>query len=141
MAATEPERELIRRVLPFALPAIAIAYGAGALASANAALSAAIGVVVVVANFVAHGLSLAWAARISPTAVVGVGLGGFGVRLGAILVALVLLDRFSWFSPVAFAAALVPATILLLVFEAKVLSGRLQADLWRFPAGPTGVRR
>lgn len=141
MAATEPERELIRRVLPFALPAIAIAYGAGALASANAALSAAIGVVVVVANFVAHGLSLAWAARISPTAVVGVGLGGFGVRLGAILVALVLLDRLSWFSPVAFAAALVPATILLLVFEAKVLSGRLQADLWRFPAGPTGVRR
>jgi hypothetical protein len=141
VTATDPERELIRRVLPFALPAIAIAYGAGALASAGAAWSAAIGVVVVVANFVAHGLSLAWAAGISPTAVVWVGLGGFGIRLGAVLLALVLLDRLSWFSPVAFAAALVPATIVLLAFEAKVLSGRLQADLWSFPAGPTGIRR
>ncbi|MEX2202697.1 MAG: hypothetical protein WD965_01280 [Actinomycetota bacterium] len=129
MAATEPERELIRRVLPFALPAIAVAYAA----AAGAARSAAIGVAVVVANFAAHGLSLAWAAKISPTVLVGVGLGGFAVRLGTIVVALVLLDRISWFSPVAFAAALVPSTIALLAFEAKVLSGRLQGELWRFP--------
>jgi ATP synthase protein I len=141
VATTEPERELIRRVLPFALPSIALAYAAGALASAGAARSAAIAVAVVVANFVAHGLSLAWAARISPTVLVGVGLGGFAVRIGAILVALLLLDRISWFSPVAFAAALVPSTVALLAFEAKVLSGRLQSELWRFPAGPTGVRR
>lgn len=141
MATTEPERELIRRVLPFALPSIALAYAAGALASAGAARSAAIAVAVVVANFVAHGLSLAWAARISPTVLVGVGLGGFAVRIGTILVALLLLDRISWFSPVAFAAALVPSTVALLAFEAKVLSGRLQSELWRFPAGPTGVRR
>jgi hypothetical protein len=141
VATTEPERELIRRVLPFALPSIALAYAAGTLASAGAARSAAIAVAVVVANFVAHGLSLAWAARISPTVLVGVGLGGFAVRIGTILVALLLLDRISWFSPVAFAAALVPSTVALLAFEAKVLSGRLQSELWRFPAGPTGVRR
>jgi len=36
---------------------------------------------------------------------------------------------------VAFAAALVPSTVALLVFEAKVLSGRLQGELWRFPTG------
>jgi ATP synthase protein I len=141
VATTEPERELIRRVLPFALPSIALAYAAGTLASAGAARSAAIAVAVVVANFVAHGLSLAWAARISPTVLVGVGLGGFAVRIGTILVALLLLDRISWFSPVAFAAALVPSTVALLAFEAKVLSGRLQSELWRFPTGPTGVRR
>lgn len=135
MAATEPERELIRRVLPFALPAIAVAYAAGALASAGAARSAAIGVAVVVVNFAAHGLSLAWAAKISPTMLVGVGLGGFAVRLGTFIVALLLLERISWFSPVAFAAALVPSTVALLVFEAKVLSGRLQGELWRFPTG------
>jgi ATP synthase protein I len=138
VATTEPERELIRRVLPFALPSIALAYAAGTLASAGAARSAAIAVAVVVANFVAHGLSLAWAARISPTVLVGVGLGGFAVRIGTILVALLLLDRISWFSPVAFAAALVPSTIALLAFEAKVLSGRMQGELWRFP---TGVQR
>lgn len=135
MAATEPERELIRRVLPFALPAIAVAYAAGALASAGAARSAAIGVAMVVANFAAHGLSLAWAAKISPTVLFGVGLGGFAVRLGTFIVALLLLERISWFSPVAFAAALVPSTVALLVFEAKVLSGRLQGELWRFPTG------
>ena len=141
MAATEPERELVRRVLPFALPAIAVAYAAGSLASAGAARSAAIGVAVVVLNFVAYALSLAWAARISPTVLVGVALGGFVVRLGAVLLVLVLLDRISWFSPLAFAAALVPSTVALLAFEAKVISGRLQGELWRFPAGPTGVRR
>lgn len=138
MAATEPERELIRRVLPFALPAIAVAYAAGALGSAGAARSAAIGVAVVVTNFAAHGMSLAWAARISPTVLVGVGLGGFAVRLGTIVVVLLLLDRISWFSPVAFAAALVPSTVALLAFEARVLSGRLQGELWQFP---TGVQR
>ena len=41
----------------------------------------------------------------------------------------------------AFAAALVPSTLALLAFEAKVLSGRLQGEFWRFPAGPTGVQR
>lgn len=141
MAATEPERELVRRVLPFALPAIVIAYAAGSFASAGAARSAAIGVAVVAANFVAYGLSLAWAARISPTVLVGVALGGFAVRLGAVVVVLLVLDRISWFSPVAFAAALVPSTVALLVFEAKVISGRLQGELWRFPAGPSEVRR
>lgn len=141
MAAREPEHELIRRALPFIVPAVAIAYAAGAVASADAARSAALGVAVVAANFVAHGLSLAWAARISPTVLVGVGLGGFALRLGAIFVAMVLLDRLSWFSPVAFVAALMPATVALLAFEAKTLAGRMQGDLWRFPAGSSEVSR
>jgi hypothetical protein len=134
VTTTAPERELVRRVLPFAFPALAIAYVVGALFSGGAARSATIGVAVVVVNFVAHALSVAWAAGISPVALVAVGLGGFAVRLAAIFVAIVLLDRLAWFSPVAFAAAVVPATIALLAFEARILSGRLQADLWRFPS-------
>jgi hypothetical protein len=141
VTATAPERELVRRVLPFALPALAVAYGAGALVSTDVAWSAMIGVVVVLANFVAHALSMAWAAGVSPVVIVAVGLGGFAVRLAAIFVALLLLDRLAWFSPVAFVAAVVPATVALLAFEAKVLSGRLQADLWTFPAASTEVRR
>jgi hypothetical protein len=141
VTATAPERELIRRVLPFAFPALAIAYGVGALFSTDAARSAAIGVGVVAVNFVAHALSVAWAAGISPVMLVGVGLGGFAVRLAAIFVTIVLLDRLAWFSPVAFAAAVFPATIALLAFEARIISGRLQADLWSFPAGPAEVRR
>ncbi len=138
---TAPERELLRRVLPLALPAFVIAYVAGAFVSADVALSATIGVAVILANFTIHALSMAWAGSVSPVALVAVGLGGFAVRLAAIFVALLLLNRLAWFSPVAFVAAVVPATVALLAFEARVLSGRLQADLWTFPAASTEVKR
>jgi hypothetical protein len=59
-----------------------------------------------------------------------VGMGGFVLRLATIAITLVLLNQLSWFSPVGFALAVVPATILLLIYEAKVLSGRMQVDLW-----------
>jgi hypothetical protein len=131
----EPERELVRRALPFAIPALVVAFAAGALlGGADVGWSAAIGVAVVTANFVAYGLSLAWAAAISPMALMAVGLGGFIVRLAVIVLLLVGLDTLSWFSPVAFLAAVVPVTALLLGFEMKVISGRLQADLWQFPS-------
>ena len=69
-----------------------------------------------------------------------VGLGGFVVRLIVIAVAILLLQQLAWFSVVAFVAALVPATIALLVVEMKLLSGRMQADLWTFPAAQQGHR-
>jgi hypothetical protein len=62
-----------------------------------------------------------------------VGLGGYVVRLAAFTVALLLLDRLSWFSPLAFIAAFAPATIALLVVEMRLLAGRMQADHWYFP--------
>jgi hypothetical protein len=132
----EPERELVRRALPFAPIAGFVAFGVGALvAGADAGWSSLIGVAVVAANFVAYGLSVAWAARISPTILMAVGLGGFIVRLGVIVAILAGLTTLSWFSALAFLASVVPTTILLLVFEMKTISGRLQADLWRFPEG------
>lgn len=125
---------MIRRVLPFALPAAAIAMAVGALTSGwPAGWSAVIGVAVVAANFVAHGLSLAWAARISPTMIFAVGLGGFFLRLVVIVLVLVMLRTFPWFSPLSFAVAVVPATVVLLIAEARLLSGRMQAELWMFP--------
>ena len=72
----------------------------------DAGWSAAIGIAVVFANFVAHGWSLALAATISPTVLYAVGLGGFVVRLGIIVVVIALLDQTAWFSVVAFIAAL-----------------------------------
>jgi hypothetical protein len=62
--------------------------------------------------------------------VFAVGMGGFALRLGTILLTLILLNRLPWFSAVAFVAAVVPATLLLLIYEAKLLSGRMQVDLW-----------
>lgn len=133
MTGPEPERALIRRVSPFAVPAAVLAYAVGAVfGGAPAGWSAAIAIVIVYLNFVANALSIAWAASTSPTLVSIVALGGYVVRLIVYTIALVLLNQLSWFSPVAFALALVPAIIALLVFEAKALSGRMQADLWTF---------
>jgi hypothetical protein len=139
VATVEPERELIRRIAPFALPAAALAFAIGTLAAdADAGWSAAIGIAVVSTNFVAHGLSTAWAAAISPVLLYAVGLCGFVIRLGVILAIIALLDQTSWFSVLAFIAAVVPSTIVLLGAEMKLLSGRMQADMWAFPA--TGPR-
>lgn len=130
----DPEHELVRRLLPYSLPALAVAAVVGALlGGAGAAWSAGIGVAAVTANFLGYAYSVAWAARIAPTVLMVVGLGGFVVRLAALTIALLLLDQLAWFSPVAFAAAFVPTTIVLLVFEMKLLAGRMQADLWYFP--------
>jgi hypothetical protein len=127
----EPERELIRRVTPFLLPAVGVAFALGAaLGGPNAGWSTAIAVAVVTVNFVGAGLSFAWAATISPMALAAVGVVGFFVRMTTILVLMIALNRLDWFSPIAFAAAVVPATAVLLMFEMKVMSGRMQVDMW-----------
>jgi hypothetical protein len=141
VAVAEPERELIRRIAPFAFPVAGIAFVLGTLIDGtDAGWSAVIGIAVVAGNFVANGLSVAWAARISPVILYAVALGGFVVRLIVITVALLLLQQVPWFSTVAFIAALVPATVALLIVEMKLLSGRMQADLWTFPAATQGHR-
>jgi hypothetical protein len=130
---------MIRRVSPFAAPAFALALILGAvLGGWGSGWSAAVGIVVVFANFVASGLSLSSAARISPIALYAVGLGGFVIRLaliGGLLLALQSLDSFS---PTAFVAAVVPTSAVLLGLELRVLSDRrLQADLWYFGEEPS----
>lgn len=125
---------MIRRISPFALPLAIAAFALGTLVDgADAGWSAAIAIVVVYVNFVAHGSSLALAATISPTVLFAVGVGGFLVRLGIIVLVIALLQQTEWFSIIAFIAALIPATVGLLVVEMKLLSGRMQADLWVDP--------
>ena len=133
MTKAEPERELVRRVLPLAPVAIVAAYLIGyAIAGPGAGASAAIGVVAVALNFVIFALSVAWAAEISVSMLALVALGGYAFRLILFTAELLALTKLPWFSPIAFTCTLVPATIALLVYEAKVLSGRMQADLWSF---------
>jgi len=66
---------------------------------------------------------------ISPMALAAVGVLGFFVRMATILFLMIALNRLDWFSPTAFAGAVVPATAVLLMFEMKVLSGRMQVDM------------
>lgn len=138
----EPERELIRRISPFAIPVAVLAFVLGALIDGTAAgWSAVVAIAVVLANFVAYGWSMAWAATISPVIVYAVGLGGYILRLGLVVVIIALLRELEWFSVVAFVAALVPSTIALLVVEMKLLSGRMQSEMWSFTPDRRPVSR
>jgi hypothetical protein len=108
-------------------------------ADTGAGASAAIGVAVVYLNFAAHGLSLAWASTISIAVVQGVALGGLVVRLGAIVAAVFALNTLEWFSPLAFGLAVVPTTLLLLVYEARLAIGGMGGSL-QIPADQAAVR-
>lgn len=131
--ATEPEHELIRRVLPFTLPAFGLALALGyVLGGWSAAMSAAIGVLIVAANFALNAWALGRAAKHSITAYSAVAMLGFVARLAVILGIMFALNTVEGFSPVAFAIAVLPSTVLLLAFEMKLISGPL-GNQWRIP--------
>ncbi len=131
---------MIRKAALPALAAFVFASAlAGIVAGPGAAVSAGIAIVVVYANFAAHGWSLAWASEISLGAVGAVALGGLVLRMGVIIGLLVALKAFAWFSPPAFALAVVPATLLLLAFEARLAIGGVGAGL-QIPADPAAAR-
>ena len=132
--APEPELEIVRRGLWLGPVAFVVALVVGALARGwDIGWSAAIGIAVVFVNFVVHGFSLARAARHSLTVLAAVAVGGVVVRLAAITAVMFALNRLSFFSPLAFGLAVIPATVGLLVFEMKLLAGGLGAEL-RLPS-------
>ena len=90
-------------------------------------------------NFTLAALSVGWAAKISPVMVGGVALGGYVVRLGLILVALVLLRHVSWIVLPWLGFTLVGAHLVLLFWEMRYVSMSLAAPGLR-PRGtiPTG---
>ncbi|MEX2276102.1 MAG: ATP synthase subunit I [Actinomycetota bacterium] len=135
-----PEREMVRRALmPGGIAVPAAAAIGWLLGGPDAGVSAAIGILLVLANFAAHGLSLAWASTVSVTAVHAVALGGFVVRLAVIVGVLFALNTLAWFSPLAFGLALVPATLLLLGYEARLMLRGVGAAL-QIPADPAAIR-
>jgi hypothetical protein len=142
VAGPEPERELIRRISPFALPVAVLAFVIGtSVDGTGAGWSAALAVVVVYLNFLAHGWSLAWAGGVSPVMVFAVGMGGFIVRLAIAVAIIAVLRQFEWFSTIAFIAALIPTTLALLIVEMKLMAGRMQGDMWTFQTTTHGARR
>ncbi len=138
----EPERAIVRRVAPFGPPAALLGLLAGWLAAGwGTGWSAAIGVVVVVANAAANALLLSRAARISLTAYSAAVMGGFVLRLGVIVAIMFALNRLDWFSPLAFGLAVVPATLLLLAYEMKLIAGGLGQELHISSQGPRQAGR
>lgn len=136
---TRPEIELVRRaVLPGLLATVLATCAGWAVAGPGAAASAGLGAAIVLANFAANGASLAFASRISLTAVHAVALGGVIVRLGVVVALLFLLSPTDWFSAAAFGAAAVPGTLALLVYEARLVSRGLGGMLQVPASAPAG---
>jgi hypothetical protein len=137
----EPEALMVKKAVPYGPPAVVLALLIGALAAGwNVGWSAALGVAVVWLNLIASGLSLSRAARVSLTALYAVAMGGFVVRMAIIVAIMAGLNQLAWFSALAFALAVVPATLLLLGFEMKLLAGGLGQEL-QIPPPPSAARR
>jgi hypothetical protein len=100
---------------------------AGLVSGWDGTASAAIALAIVCLNFTLAAVSVGWAAKISPVMVGGVALGGYVVRLGLILVALVLLRHVSWIVLPWLGFTLVGAHLVLLFWEMRYVSLSLAA--------------
>jgi hypothetical protein len=100
---------------------------AGLVSGWDGTASAAIALAIVCLNFTLAALSVGWAAKISPGMVGGVALGGYVVRLGLVLGALVLLRHVSWIVLPWLGFTLVGAHLVLLFWEMRYVSLSLAA--------------
>jgi hypothetical protein len=131
MSGRDPERDLVLRVAPYGVPATIAAFPIGWLAGgAGTAWSATIGVALATLNLVASGLTVSRAARVSDMMLFMVSGLGVVVRLGVIVGVLVALRHLAFFSTLAFALAVIPTTLVFLVFELKGIAGGLGRELW-----------
>ena len=130
MQKVEPEREMVRRALPIGAAAVILSFVAGAIFGGfDVGLSAALGAMIVCANFAANGYSLAWAAGVSPSFVGVVAAVGFIVRMAVFFGCLLALRTADFFSAAAFVLAAAPTMIVLLGFEAKLIIGPMGREI------------
>ena len=113
--------DMIRRGLP-ALPVVVLI--AGLLRGAHGAESAAFAVGIVLLNFVAAASLLAWAAR-SVNLLLAATLGGFVVRMGAVVAAITAVRHDRWVDLPTLGITIVIAHLGLLVWETRFVSATL----------------
>jgi hypothetical protein len=115
-------RDMAKKAVPFApVPIILSAFVWGF----DGAVSSAVGVVVVVVNFLLAAALMAWSARISIGLLMGAALGGYILRLGLILVTVLLIKDFSWVEIIPLGLTLVVTHLGLLVWEMRYVSASL----------------
>ena len=122
-----PEREIardivLRRALPI-LPAVlllaALPWGLAGAVSAGYAL------LLVCLNFFLAAALMAWSARISLSLMMGVVLGGYIIRLGLLVAAVVPFKDAGWMELTPFAITLGVSHLGLLLWELRYVSGTL----------------
>ena len=125
-AGPAPEAEIVRDLLRRGLPLAPVAVGIAALvAGVDGALSASVGLALVVANFVAAATSLAWAARVNLGVLMGVALFGYLVRISVLFGAVLLLRDLGWVHLASLGVTIVVAHLGLLAWELRYVSASL----------------
>lgn len=111
--------DMARRVIPAAPVLLAVAaVGWGV----EGVLSALCGIGLALANLAAAAALLGWAARRSPTAVMGAAMLGYVARLGVLTVAVSLLRRLAWVELLPLGLTLLVTHLGLLWWETRHLS-------------------
>lgn len=120
---TEPERGIVADMLrrgvkfvPMWLLFTLLLWGP------DGAASAAYGIGLIFANFIAAAALLTWAGRISPTALMVAALGGFILRLGVLTVAVIAASKISVFAPVPLGITIIVSHLGLLIWESRYVS-------------------
>ena len=122
--APEPQLafDMVRRALPVApLPVAVAAAGWGV----HGALSSAYAVALVLANLVLSALLLAWAARISPVAIMATALGGFLARMVLLVLAVNAVRHAGWVELLPLGLTVVVTHLGLLAWETRYVSATL----------------
>lgn len=123
---TAPERDIARHMLRLAVPVAPVAVlVAGLVWGLDGALSAAFGIAIVLANLVASAALLAWAARISPNALLAAALGGFLGRMVLVVLALFAVRNQSWVEFVPLGITVFVTNLALLAWESRHISATL----------------
>jgi hypothetical protein len=111
--------DLIRRLL-IVSPAVLLV--AGVVRGVDGLISAAIGLVLVGANFLVAARLISYTARRSPGAVMGVVLGGYIVRIGLLFAIALALENVSWIDIPVLVLTIAIVHLALLTWEMRHVS-------------------
>ncbi len=114
--------DMLKHAVPFAPIIVLLSW---LVWGSRGAWSALLAVAVVVVNLLLSSFSLAWAARVSPTALMGVALGGFLVRMMLVTGVVVAVKGSAWVNLTALAVAILVTHLTLLVWETRYVGANL----------------
>ncbi|HEV3227421.1 MAG TPA: ATP synthase subunit I [Acidimicrobiales bacterium] len=119
---TQIATDMVKRAIPVAPLIVLVAL---VLGGSHGAWSALLAVAVVTVNFLLAAVSLSWAARTSPVALMATAMGGFLVRMGLVTAVILAVRHTSWIDLTAFAITILATHLGLLFWEMKYVGASL----------------
>jgi hypothetical protein len=114
--------DMLKHAVPFAPVVVLLSW---LVWGSRGAWSAMLAVAVVTVNLLLSSISLAWAARVSPTALMGAALGGFLVRMMLVTAVVIAVKGSAWVDLTALAVAILVTHLSLLVWETRYVGANL----------------